>query len=409
MFRALFMEKLCLLVIFCCLSCVVTESDGDSYTTTDLKNYVATAVLPDGEHEVRMRLGNVLVRETFVTNPTQEGDDEVRRGLMLRQVASGPHFLQLIYKLNYGTMTGSKHRKLVECEVINDWKAGNEFRSQFRRELVAQGLQNLGVPANRHVGDDEDSDDLIMAQLLDESSSNSLPDVEPIDLNQGLDEFKNVTVRLLRDTEVSDNLRKTFNVHAQQRQCKRLHQRMKQAVKSVKDAKLSSSDDEDASNSGVDGSSSSSKRANYTTPSVVLRRTKRDMSTLQLPGTQWCGRGYTAKDMTQLGGLTGTDNCCRYHDLGCPFYIEAFQEKYGLFNWRMYTINHCTCDERFRSCLKQTNTGSSNFVGKIFFNVVQTKCFLLKPERTCSKMSWFGKCLKYEYKKQAHLRDPIPY
>lgn len=75
-----------------------------------------------------------------------------------------------------------------------------------------------------------------------------------------LDEFKNVTVRLLRDTEVSDNLRKTFNVHAQQRQCKRLHQRMKQAVKSVKDAKLSSSDDEDASNSGVDGSSSSSKR-----------------------------------------------------------------------------------------------------------------------------------------------------
>lgn len=87
-------------------------------------------------------------------------------------------------------------------------------------------------------------------------------------------------------------------------------------------------------------------RANYTTPSVVLRRTKRDMSTLQLPGTQWCGRGYTAKDMTQLGGLTGTDNCCRYHDLGCPFYIEAFQEKYGLFNWRMYTINHCTCDER---------------------------------------------------------------
>ncbi|XP_021953708.1 uncharacterized protein LOC110850584 isoform X2 [Folsomia candida] len=401
MFRALFMEKLCLLVIFCCLSCVVTESDGDSYTTTDLKNYVATAVLPDGEHEVRMRLGNVLVRETFVTNPTQEGDDEVRRGLMLRQVASGPHFLQLIYKLNYGTMTGSKHRKLVECEVINDWKAGNEFRSQFRRELVAQGLQNLGVPANRHVGDDEDSDDLIMAQLLDESSSNSLPDVEPIDLNQGLDEFKNVTVRLLRDTEVSDNLRKTFNVHAQQRQCKRLHQRMKQAVKSVKDAKLSSSDDEDASNSGVDGSSSSSKR--------TKSRQRREAFRMGImPGTLWCGDGSLADKSESLGAHVGADRCCREHD-GCPYLIDAMSSKYGMFNYRMHTISHCTCDERFRSCLKQTNTGSSNFVGKIFFNVVQTKCFLLKPERTCSKMSWFGKCLKYEYKKQAHLRDPIPY
>jgi secretory phospholipase A2 len=56
-----------------------------------------------------------------------------------------------------------------------------------------------------------------------------------------------------------------------------------------------------------------------------------------------------------------------------------------------------------------TNTGSANLVGKLFFNVVQTKCFVLKPERTCVKSSWWGKCLKYEYQKQAHLRDPTPY
>jgi secretory phospholipase A2 len=40
------------------------------------------------------------------------------------------------------------------------------------------------------------------------------------------------------------------------------------------------------------------------------------------------------------------DKCCRVHDTACPLYISAFQEKYGLFNWRINTIMHCTCDER---------------------------------------------------------------
>ena len=56
-----------------------------------------------------------------------------------------------------------------------------------------------------------------------------------------------------------------------------------------------------------------------------------------------------------------------------------------------------------------TNTGAANMVGKVFFNVIQTKCFVLKPEKQCRKRSWWGKCLDYGYVKTAHLRDPIPY
>ncbi len=48
-------------------------------------------------------------------------------------------------------------------------------------------------------------------------------------------------------------------------------------------------------------------------------------------------------------------------------------------------------------------------VGKLFFNIIQTKCFVLKPEKVCKKSSWWGKCVQSEWKKKAHLRDPIPY
>ncbi|CAG9813378.1 unnamed protein product [Phaedon cochleariae] len=41
-----------------------------------------------------------------------------------------------------------------------------------------------------------------------------------------------------------------------------------------------------------------------------------------------------------------TDRCCRKHDLRCPFWIEGFETKYGLFNWRMNTLMHCNCDGR---------------------------------------------------------------
>ncbi|RZC35630.1 Phospholip A2 2 domain containing protein, partial [Asbolus verrucosus] len=74
---------------------------------------------------------------------------------------------------------------------------------------------------------------------------------------------------------------------------------------------------------------------------------RRDVSDLlRVPGTKWCGKGYSADKYTRLGGFSRTDKCCRRHDLSCPFWIGAFETKYGLFNWRVNTIMHCSCDER---------------------------------------------------------------
>ncbi|XP_076234323.1 uncharacterized protein LOC143179144 isoform X2 [Calliopsis andreniformis] len=136
-------------------------------------------------------------------------------------------------------------------------------------------------------------------------------------------------------------------------------------------------------------------------------RARRDL--LMIPGTQWCGRGHRATKYTNLGGFGSADACCRRHDTACPFFIPAFETRYGLFNWGISSMMHCACDERFRTCLKVAGTASANFIGKIFFDVLRTKCFILKPQKVCTKWSWMGKCQRHEYRKQAHVRDNVPY
>ncbi|KAI8426995.1 hypothetical protein MSG28_014644 [Choristoneura fumiferana] len=133
------------------------------------------------------------------------------------------------------------------------------------------------------------------------------------------------------------------------------------------------------------------------------------MEILRVPGTKWCGKGFSATRYSQLGGYTRTDRCCRVHDLRCPFWIGGMEKKYGLYNWRVNTLMHCRCDERFRACLKLADTSVSNMVGKLFFNVVQTRCFVLKPVKSCTRRSWWGRCLQREYTKHAYLRDNLPY
>lgn len=138
-------------------------------------------------------------------------------------------------------------------------------------------------------------------------------------------------------------------------------------------------------------------------------RSRRRRELLLIPGTQWCGRGHRATKYTNLGGFGVADACCRRHDTACPFFIPAFETRYGLFNWGITTMMHCACDERFRTCLKMAGTSSANFIGKIFFDVLRTKCFVLKSQKVCTKRSWWGKCHHHEYRKQAYIRDNVPY
>ena len=70
------------------------------------------------------------------------------------------------------------------------------------------------------------------------------------------------------------------------------------------------------------------------------------VTAMRMPGTNWCGKGWKVSGYSNLGAYSGADKCCRQHDLGCPYSIAAGETKYGLYNFKFYTISHCTCDER---------------------------------------------------------------
>ena len=41
---------------------------------------------------------------------------------------------------------------------------------------------------------------------------------------------------------------------------------------------------------------------------------------------------------------------------------------------------HCSCDERFRSCLKMSRTQAADIVGNLFFNIFDIPCFVFSKE-----------------------------
>ncbi|EDV92340.1 acidic phospholipase A2 PA4 [Drosophila grimshawi] len=138
-------------------------------------------------------------------------------------------------------------------------------------------------------------------------------------------------------------------------------------------------------------------------PSVRRRRQVSDW--FIAPNTRWCGRGNTANGTyNALGGASMADKCCRTHD-HCKFYIAAMSNQYELFNYRPYTLSHCSCDRRFRTCLKMARDEDAITIGKLFFNVVQTQCFVLKTESICQQRGESNNCLKTIERRKAYLRE----
>lgn len=78
-----------------------------------------------------------------------------------------------------------------------------------------------------------------------------------------------------------------------------------------------------------------------------IHRYKRDVSNLLIaPGTKWCGPSNMANHYVDIGFLFNLDKCCRKHD-HCPLNIQSLASKYNFFNYRPFTLNHCTCDMRY--------------------------------------------------------------
>ncbi|XP_047039105.1 uncharacterized protein LOC124643995 isoform X2 [Helicoverpa zea] len=268
-------------------------------------------------------------------------------GLKLRQLTDGRHLVQVIY---------SQNGDIQDCEYITQGKSARNFLKTLRKEL------KLAL--------DEE-----IFRIVNKQPNN-------IEEEKFYRHFGNVTFRILKDGDrLPPDISNWLDYDKLKMECLKRHEELKYMME----------------NKNKVGE-------------ISLTRPKRDtMELLRVPGTKWCGKGFSATRYAQLGGHTRTDRCCRVHDLRCPFWIGALEKKYGFYNWRVNTLMHCRCDERFRACLKLADTSVSNMVGKLFFNVVQTKCFILKPVKMCTQRSWWGKCLRRGYTKQAYLRDNLPY
>ncbi|XP_045476380.1 uncharacterized protein LOC123682037 [Harmonia axyridis] len=231
----------------------------------------------------------------------------------------------------------------------------------------------------------DDSNKLIDCDYVhDEQLSKTFLDNFKQDLSN-LIATSNVSIEFLDENSLPRHLKSKFQMKKLRKECEELHERLKSEAERM-------------------------QHMYYSNSSHSIRRDRRDLSDLlRVPGTKWCGKGYSAEKYTRLGMFSRTDRCCRKHDTTCPFWIGGFSTKYGLYNWRINTIMHCGCDERFRACLKLVGTSDANMVGKLFFNVVQTQCFVIKYKKKCIKRSWWGKCEKHKFIKHAILRENLPY
>ncbi|XP_022214665.2 acidic phospholipase A2 PA4 [Drosophila obscura] len=142
---------------------------------------------------------------------------------------------------------------------------------------------------------------------------------------------------------------------------------------------------------------------------ALVRKRRQISDWLIAPNTRWCGRGNLANGTyNDLGGASMADKCCRKHD-HCQLWIDGMSTRYDLFNYRPYTLSHCSCDRRFRTCLKMAGDEAANAIGKLFFNVVQTQCFSLRAETVCLERGpgagSSGQCLREDLRQKAVLRN----
>lgn len=332
------------------------------------EDFVLVDYLADGEMERRISYNGITGKETSLGYNTS-------KSLTLWQVSNNIGFIQLIY---------SNDGDLLDCEHVHQKDLVDDFLHKFYHQVDSARQRNFTSPYVAHKWSPMTSNHEFRRYIEDDIIPNDfydIPDTTPFNDAFGM---RNLTYNKIENgDQVPEDLRRWLNYNELKEQCHQKHREMKLLVQG-----LNSKDEEIRRNS-----------------TEHIERKKRDLSDwLIAPNTKWCGRGHSAGRYSQLGGASRADKCCRKHD-HCRVNIPGLTTKWQLFNFRLFTLSHCNCDSRFRTCLKMADSPDANMIGRIFFNVVQTKCFVLKPEKVCKHRSWWGKCEKKILRKRAHIRD----
>lgn len=343
------------------------------------RNYIISDDMTDGEHEIRLHFSGVSAKQTSV-GPSEGSSG----GLVAQQLSNGRQLLLMIYNgladtSNVTTGRPSSSLKqtdaivqelsLKECTIDTDQARVEEFVELFRQQArEARDLVHEAVP-------------------IDASNPS----------------FTRVSFSRVRSlSQLPSAVLPLVNFRALKRKCRRHLKAAKVAVKaSLRTQRRLQRQQNGLALLGEDGDTPAAHGSS---------RARRSISDLFiLPGTLWCGNQDRAKSSQELSGHVDADACCRQHDL-CRYNIFAMTFKYGFFNSNFFTMSHCSCDRGFRTCLKSSNTGAANLVGRVFFDMVRTECFEFKKAKVCKKWSyWGGSCQRYGIQRKAVLRKPLPW
>ncbi|XP_050095612.1 uncharacterized protein LOC126577762 isoform X2 [Anopheles aquasalis] len=353
-----------------------------------LENFLLTDLLSDGERERRLVWNGIIGKETSIA------DNSSNKTLMLWQMATPNSLIQIIY---------NSEGDMMDCEYVRQRSMVHQFRAQFTAEFVQARTRNFTSPFTgpaRHslVSDHEFREyierDIVTPEMQElqynvfefpasngAASSRALPQTSAVSDAFGMRNLTYIPLRAFE--EIPEELAGLLNYQELKQRCNVRHKQLKEIA------------------SGLQSADPERQRI----ANEKLQRHKRAIADWFLsPNTKWCGKGHSASRYNQLGGASRADMCCRKHD-HCQLMIPAMGTRWQLFNFGAITLSHCACDKRFRTCLKMADSSDANLVGKLFFNIMQMKCFVIKPETRCVKKSWWGKCEKKVRVKRAHLRD----
>ncbi|XP_055381744.1 zinc finger protein 287-like [Condylostylus longicornis] len=325
--------------------------------------------LIDGEYEKRISYNGITAIETTIGFNSSNS-------LSLQQISNGKHLMQLIY---------DSTSELIDCEYIRRSDVVENFLERFYSQYDIMRLRNftsmINIPKlkspliSNHEFNRFIEDNIIPDDYYDLQNKIPIDDM----FSAGKITYKQIN----NYNELPDNIKIMVNYHELKKKCNKLNQEMKKIAMDL---------------------NSQNEMKKFEATEHFVRRKRSVTNLLIAPNTKWCGRGQMADSYNELGGASRADKCCRKHDY-CKGNIPAMTTKWHLFNYRPYTISHCSCDTRFRTCLKMADSADANMVGKIFFNIVQTKCFVLKPEKVCKMRDENDRCIKKALRKRAYLRD----
>ncbi|KAK3083102.1 hypothetical protein FSP39_014024 [Pinctada imbricata] len=365
----LFKKKDFAVPIFFVLIVLIDYACGEVRNRIFPKNFVSVFYTNSSEKELRIAFKNIVISETSAFLDTYYS-------MIFHRISDGERLIQTVYQ----------NKQFKDCMYSTDARDVNSFIGDFKNETVSDWMK---FPKGKAISNYTNSGhhENVTEYFRHRKDLGELKD--KIKINK----FAHLCRKFAKGVKRTSHAHKNFH-HFQEQEKKFFSDEIDDDVISDDFVFLNPKHD---TNTQKKVSTDRKRRSTRNKRSVWS-------SFLMFPGTKWCGRGQTAKHYNDIGTDNELDECCREHDL-CPVLVHPFSFKYHYFNYRFHAVLHCKCDEEFRNCLKQSLSKNANLVGRIYFNIMGSKCLVLRESDVCHRYSWWGTCLEYRKHTVAHVKS----